>query len=204
MTHEQRQRLSALADDAAGPGQATAMLAEVEQSPALRACWQRYHVIGSVLRGEPINRDYCAIADRVRAAVEQERRPDAQGLVSRLRRWLARMDRRPGLLLPAYGGTAAVALALGIVTFGLIPQTDSDRPGAVDIAAVDAPSPAAGTSGAGVMTSPDAASQSRWQATSPALSSKLDRMFVGHRESASALTIKGFIPYAAVVGNGVR
>jgi len=203
MTDEQRQRLSAVADDAAGPGQATAMLAEVEQSPALRACWQRYHLIGNVLRGEPINRDYCAIADRVRVAVEQERRPDAPGFMTRVRGWLARMDGRPGLLLPAYGGAAAAALAVGIVTLGLIPQTDRGRSATVELASVDEPAPADDIS-FGLETLSDGSPRSRWQATSPALSSKLDRMLVGHRESASASGIKGFIPYAAVVGNGVH
>jgi sigma-E factor negative regulatory protein RseA len=204
MTHEQRQRLSAVADDAAGPGQAHAMLAEVEQSPALRGCWERYHLIGNVLRGEPINGEYRAIADRVRMVIEHERRPEVQGFVDHVRRWLARMDGRPGLLLPAYGGAAAAALALGIVSFGLIPQTDRGGSTTVDLASVDEPAPADDLSGLGLASLTDGAPRSRWQATSPALSSKLDRMLVGHRESASASGIKGFIPYAAVVGNGVR
>ncbi len=200
MNNEQRQRLSAMVDDAAGPGQAAAMLSAVEHSPDLRGCWQRYHLIGQLLRGEPLARDYCAIADRVRAAVANERRPEPVSLLGRLRRRLASMQQRPGLLLPAYGGAAAVVLALGVVVLGLLPSDDRAGPGRAQLAAVDDASAGdPGLAAASSMMPPP-----RWQAASPALSSKLDRMLVGHRESASASGIKGFIPYAAVVGNGAR
>lgn len=199
MTHEQRKRLSAMADDGAGPGQATALLAEIEQSSDLRACWQRYHLIGSILRGEEVSVAYCGVGDRVRAGLKREVRPPHRRLGDRLRA----LSLNPGLMLPAYGGAAAVALSIGMVGLGLLPPEQSP-PGRTDQLATAAFSmPAGGSADRAVVPQTSNRPRARWQATSPALSSKLDRLLIGHRERASASGISGFVPYAAVVGNGV-
>jgi sigma-E factor negative regulatory protein RseA len=44
----------------------------------------------------------------------------------------------------------------------------------------------------------------RWHLDQPALESKLDRFLMNHQELSTASSIKGFLPYATVVGYEAR
>ncbi|MGA0839927.1 MAG: sigma-E factor negative regulatory protein [Pseudomonadales bacterium] len=52
MTEQLRQSLSAVVDSEADAFELRRVLDELERDPALRASWMRYHLIGSVIRGE--------------------------------------------------------------------------------------------------------------------------------------------------------
>ena len=57
MTDEQISQLSALVDGELAGRNALGLYDSVERDPALRAAWERYHLIGQVLRGERVQRD---------------------------------------------------------------------------------------------------------------------------------------------------
>jgi len=52
MTEQLRQSLSAVIDGEADAFELRRVLDELDRDPELRAAWDRYHLIGSVLRGE--------------------------------------------------------------------------------------------------------------------------------------------------------
>ena len=53
-TERELEQLSALVDGALDEGPGRSVLARLGDQPALRARWGRYHLIGDVLRGEPV------------------------------------------------------------------------------------------------------------------------------------------------------
>jgi sigma-E factor negative regulatory protein RseA len=110
MTSEDtREQLSALADGALSARDSDRLIAALSADEGLRASWRRYHLIGDVLRGEPVGRD---VADRLRAAVAAEptalapRRVRARAMP----RWLA----------PAAG--LAAAASVGALAVLLVPR----------------------------------------------------------------------------------
>jgi len=72
MTEQLRQSLSAAIDGEADAFELRRVLDELDRDEELRATWERYHLIGSVLRGERTARSRSAaqvLADRVPLAV---------------------------------------------------------------------------------------------------------------------------------------
>ncbi len=55
MTEKLRQSLSAAMDDEADAFELRRVLDELGRDAELRSLWDRYHLIGSALRGEPIH-----------------------------------------------------------------------------------------------------------------------------------------------------
>jgi len=104
-----REQLSALADGALSARDSDRLIAALSADPALRDTWRRYHLIGDVLRGEPVGSD---VADRVWAAVAAEPTALAPSrLIPRsMPRWLA----------PAAG--LAAAASVGALAVLLVPR----------------------------------------------------------------------------------
>lgn len=135
MTEQLRQSLSAVIDGEADAFELRRVLDELGRDAELRATWERYHLIGSVIRGERTVRSRSAareLAQRVPMAVREAApaatAPDAIGLAGadessargpwRVRRgWL--------------GGGLAAALVLGAAVllqpFGGAPAPESAR-----------------------------------------------------------------------------
>jgi sigma-E factor negative regulatory protein RseA len=74
MTEQLRQSLSAVIDGEADAFELRRVLDELDRDPELRAAWDRYHLVGSVIRGErtPESRTLArTLASRVPLAVRQ-------------------------------------------------------------------------------------------------------------------------------------
>jgi len=131
MTEQLRQSLSAVIDGEADAFELRRVLDELGRDAELRAAWERYHLIGSVIRGERTVRSRSAareLAQRVPMAVrEAVPAPDAQNAID-----LAGADdgapraarfARGGWL----GGGLAAALVLGAAVL-LQPFGGASRP----------------------------------------------------------------------------
>jgi sigma-E factor negative regulatory protein RseA len=171
-TEQQRQRLSALVDGEVGRFEAAAAISDVMRSPDLAECWERWHLIGRALRGEPSSLAARGVEARVRAAA------DTQALGGR--------GGRPRAPLRAWrpvGGAIAAGLAmLGLALLVKLPT--AEQPGRL--------SELAAASG---REAPE-----RWQQPDPAVRARLDRLLVTHQEQVAGLGSPGVAAYAAVIG----
>lgn len=184
MSEEHRQQVSALMDGELSPSQASTILRSLEHDPEQQALWERYHLIGNVLRGDAIHTDYRCIAERVHLQLAQE----------------------PTLLAPSasrHRGThrlapfAGAALAAGAAFLAVFAVPGLFNPTA------DAPSDAQPQNMA-ALTSPsdpfrlDSQVQ-RWRGPDPIVERRLDRFLVTHQEKSPTSGMKGILPYATVV-----
>lgn len=182
MSEQQRQHLSALADGELDPGLTQATVTNLESSPELQATWERYHLIGSALHGEAINPRYREIAERVRAQLRSEPTVIAPGRSS--------VDR--GSRLGRFGGIALAASAAFLAVFAVPKYFDTGERAAAPVPGVSA------------VSLPRQfqlnSHRQRWHLDQPALERKLDRFLVNHQARSPSAGIKGFLPYATVVG----
>lgn len=176
------QRLSALQDDELDSASTSRLLDALAQEPPLRATWERYHLIGQVIRGEQIDLTHCGIAERVRAALDDEPLP----FVSR-RRLRLPMRRRHAMSMALAATVAFVALFTAPLLFQDVPRQLAHTPPAptttVAVIAADAPR-----------------SDQRWNLDRPDLASKLDLFLVTHQATASTTSANSMLPYATLVG----
>lgn len=179
MTDEQRSQVSALADGELDGRRAARLYDLAGQDPELRATWERYHLIGQAIRGEPVDPQIRRVADAVRAALRSE----PAVVVLRTRRpWR-------GLELAPFAGAA---LAAGIVL----------------MAVLAVPALFQGGDPAGLESMPDGRryaslageSARRWDLDRRELADKLDLFLVNHQDAAPATGVRGMLPYATLVG----
>lgn len=181
MTDEQRQRISALQDGELDADGAARVVDALLRDGDLRRAWERYHLIGLVIRGERVAASTRPLADAVRARIEDE-----PTLLAPRRR-----DRQGRLRLGPFAGVA-LAAAAGFVAVLVFPtwfkgtETLSTEVGTAPRLVAEEP--------AGV---PPAR---RWDLDRPDLASKLDLFLVTHQESAPMAGAKGMLPYATFVG----
>jgi sigma-E factor negative regulatory protein RseA len=182
MSEQQRQHVSALIDGEIDTRLLYATLSALETNGGLKAVWERYHLIGAAMRSEPVREEYCRIAALVSARVAREPVPlqkdgAPRGRVSRL---------------GAFVGAAVAAVAAFFAIFAM-PQFFDPTPSIPESAnqqiALNPPVQF-------LLSSPT----HRWHVDEPALEDKLDRFLVNHQEQSPASGIKGFLPYATVVG----
>lgn len=215
--------LSALVDGDYQPGRLNAVLEDIATDDALRSRWQRYHLMRSALRGDPVSSEYESIAARLSARLDQES-VDAQvapspappqsavGARARSRttwrkpRWL----NSPSAAWWPMGG-AALAGAFTLAFLSVLPVFQGPDPietprvaGAPGTEGPVPPSALASAPGRDAAQRPaanlDNASVPAWALGQPGLQSKLNFLLVGHQERVSASSIKGFLPYATLVG----
>ena len=115
MSQAKLEQLSTLVDDELDPVEMDAAIGALSDERELRAAWDRYHLIGDALRGEPLSRDVLSVAPRVRDRLDVESvaslpRPRRAAR----RRWLG----------PAVGSALAASLVLIAVIIG--PEFTSD------------------------------------------------------------------------------
>ena len=187
MTDQQREHLSAFLDGEIDETLLRPTISALESSPALERTWERFHLIGQAMRGEAVHSEYRAIAARVRSQIAAEPSPP--------RRAHERSDRVPRL--SPYVGAALAASAALLAVFA-VPQllnTEPELPVSVASTPVAAPPVPAPTRQFEI----DRSGQ-RWHLDKPALQGKLDRFLVNHQAYSPSSRIKGFLPYATVVG----
>jgi len=180
MTEQQRQHVSALVDGELEAVLVHPTIAAIEGSPELAGIWERYHLMGQALRGEALSREHGRIAARVRERLATEPTP-----ISPRRR------ERTGRAGPFAG--AALAAAAAFLAVFAVPQLFGPQ------TPVGTPAPALAIGGPPPQFHLDQPLK-RWQLEQPALKDKLDRFLVNHHAHAPAAGIKGYMPYATVVG----
>ena len=192
MTDDRRQRLSALLDGESSPAELKQTLAETLLDPELTACWERYHTIGRVLRGEHVSASARHIAAGVaqRLAEEPVPRPQASAPPAPLPQAAAR--RRAAAAGPIVGGALAAGLAMITVVVG--PRIGGYT-GHPDAPAVAERAPVNIDPGTPVAVE-------RWAVDKPVVASKLNELLVSHRERSAATGLGGLMPYAALVSYG--
>jgi len=182
MSEQQRQQVSALVDGETDPVLTHATVAALEANAGLKDAWERYHLIGNVLRGEPIRPDCRDIAAGVRARLESEPVPLAPRAARR---------ERESRFSPFLG--AALAASAAFFAVFAVPQLFEPERHAVapveTLAVAEPPSQFR-------LAEPG----QRWHLDQPGLQNKLDRFLVNHQAYSPSSGFKGFLPYATVVG----
>jgi sigma-E factor negative regulatory protein RseA len=182
MSEQQRQHLSALVDGEIESNIAQATVSALESNGELRGAWERFHLMGAAIRSETVREEYRQIASLVSDRIAME--PAAPGAaLTRARR---------GSRLGAFAGAALAASAAFLAVFA-VPQLFDPQPATRSPGVV-----------ADVTAPPEQfrlpSSARRWHLDKPALESKLDRFLVNHQEQSRATGMKGFLPYATVIG----
>lgn len=184
MNESQRQQLSALADGELDTAAMSPLLTALERHPEMQATWERYHLIGHLLRSETADPECRDIAARVRARLAAEPAVLAPHRSRPRRPGSFRVPRVP---LVGFGLAAGlVLLAILILPRWLAPPRETAG-GPTTLAAL-APPPGLATAA------------KRWHLEQPGLERKLDRFLINHQARSPASGIKGFFPYATVVG----
>ncbi len=185
MIQAKKERLSVLMDDELDAPELDPVLRDLSADGDLRAAWDRWHLIGDVLRGEPVSRDVMQVAARVRERLADEPTVLAPPRPAP-RRWM----------LPLAGSAMAASIALVAVLGGYVqvPGLESADP-AVRVRVVQNAEPAA-------------LYQDRtgtyWSLRRPEVESKLNGYLVNHREYAPVAGMKGMLPYATLAGYDAR
>jgi len=184
MSEQQRQHVSAFVDGEVDPALVHATLSALASSRDLRAAWESYHLISGALRSEPVREEYRELALRVSERIAVD--PVPLMTVAARREWPSRLG--------PFAGAALAASAAFFVVFA-VPHLFKPSP--------DSPSPAnrqvASASSTPVQFRLPAPTR-RWHVDKPALEDKLDRFLVNHQERSPVSGMKGFLPYATVVG----
>ena len=187
MSEQQRQQLSALVDGEIDPALAQATVSALESSDRLKSSWERYHLIGAAMRSEPLREEYRQISSRVSARIAAEPVPLAPAAARR---------RRASRLGP-FAGAALAASAAFFAVFA-VPQLFDPQP------ATQAPEGTSQIASSASIPFLLSSPTQRWHLDKPALENKLDRFLVNHQAQSPASGMKGFLPYATLVGYETR
>ncbi|QIK37108.1 sigma-E factor negative regulatory protein [Caldichromatium japonicum] len=180
MSEEYRQRLSELQDGELAEQQINDLLDAVASDPALRACWERYALIGQALRGEGIDPGVRILAERVRSVVQTA---PVIGTPAQIHPWPRHAPHRLT--------TWALAASVVLVAVLALPLIMQDRSRLQTSPSLAARLP---------QQSPEV---QRWQIERPEFASKLDRYLVTHQAAAPATAAQGFLPYVTLVSHPV-
>ena len=185
-TNDINEQVSALLDNELSRSEARRVLDRLEGESTLLAQWDRYHLIGDIMRGEAVRFSAESVAGRVRETLENAPVDMAQDNlipISRARRFGRRWVK------PASGAALAASVAiLSVLAFPELTRYSTVS----DAEIVSRP------------TIPDAApylveSRTRWKnLKEPKVESKLNRYLIDHNEFADPGGM-GMIPYTNFV-----
>ena len=194
MKEQQQQALSALLDGELPAPQASGLLDAIERDSELCGLWERYHLIGGVLRGEGTVMAYRGVAERTRERVAAE--PTVLAPAGPSRRRASRIAPFAGVALAASAAFLAVFAVPSL--FEPVSTASRDQGVARTERISSGPEASAPVSERFLVSG----SAQRWHIDQPAVRSKLDRLLVSHQEYAPATGINGMLPYATLVGYG--
>ena len=144
MTEQLRQSLSAVVDGEADAFELRRVLDELDRDPELRATWDRYHLIGSVIRGERTlkSRSAARVLERrvplaVRESAPAANNPDGMfsgmaGQAPAARRFRSGR-RRPAVVGLAVAASVVLAAAIVLQHFGGVPAPVVNQPIAAEV-----------------------------------------------------------------------
>ena len=177
MTNNPSEEISASIDDELQPDALADVIQKIKEDEALRGVWDRYNLIGDIMRGEGVRLSAGGVADRVRQQLESEPAIIAAPQ-SEPRRWKR----------PAAGAALAASVAVAVVL--TMPQPTEVDPVSAPLQVVSAPQPIN-------YREPTAM---RWKnLAEPGVASKLNKYLVDHSEYASSGGMSGVLPYTSFV-----
>lgn len=191
MTAELRQKISALLDDDLTRGERSSLLGKISTDLQARETWERYHLIGDAIRGEPVNLAARDISARVSRQLMDEPTVLSPGFARK------RVFQPSRWQTPLAG--AAIAAGVAALTVILLPQLQTrDAPiQATATVASQAVQPALQPT---VRPTFVTAGDGQWKNLSePEMQSRLNRYLIDHSEFASSQGMKGVLPYASFV-----
>ncbi len=184
MTDKLNEQVSALLDNELSDRETASALTQLSQHPELRQKWERYHLIGDVMRGETIQLEATEVSERVRKAVDSE--PSIISAPKRTSVWKSNWVR------PAAGA----ALAASVAAVAVI-----SAPGFLGIDEPERTQLAATNISTATTVPRQNISGTRWNnLKQPSLESRLNGYLVDHSEYVSPGTGIGVMPYATFVG----
>lgn len=181
-----KEQVSALLDNELSGVEVDSVLTQLTQQPELRQEWDRYHLIGDVMRGEPMQLQAHEISERVRQQVALE-----PAIISQPRRTRANVW-KSGWIKPAAGAAlaASVATVAVLTSPGFFGQGESVQQ-QLTASNISTESPPI------AQTNPGA----RWNnLKQPSMESRLNGYLVDHSEYVSPGAGIGVMPYATFVG----
>ena len=179
MSHN-KQELSALVDGELDTSVSARLLDQLQTDEELRASWERLHLIGHIIRGEPVHAHYREVADRVRERLSREPTVLAPSAV--------KPERPRSWAMPMLSTALAASLAL-VAVFALPPLFEQPSVPGSTLARPSKPAAELYVRG------PD----NHWNLDKPAVESKLNRYLVNHQKYAPTSRLKGLLPYATFV-----
>lgn len=174
MCEERREELSALVDGEVDPDEASRLLDQVTSDPALAGAWERYHLIGDVLRSTLSEVPAEDLAQHVRKLVDSE-----PASLTERRRGMA-----PAKAVTGFALAASVTL---VAVVGI--QLASRETSSVADQTAQVTEPA----GQGLELA-----GARWNVQHPAVEARLNRYLVDHSEYLNK-GMWGVLPYARIV-----
>jgi sigma-E factor negative regulatory protein RseA len=177
MNDGEKEKVSALLDGELPPGEVGRVVGSISAHGELREAWDRYHLIGDVMRGEAARTASRGIADAVAERIREE--PTVLSPPVRT------TFRPPRWLRPAAGGAlaASVAVAAVLLAPNIVPQPGLDNP----VVRTTAPATPVGGDG------------TRWRHLDPEVESDLNRYLVDHGEYVAPGAVHRVLPYASFV-----
>ena len=201
MTDKLNEQVSALLDNELSDQEASSVLAKISQNQELRQKWERYHMIGDVMRGESINIEASAISERVKQQIDLEPAIISIPEKSRSKTW------KSNWIKPAAGAALAASVATVVVLNapGFIGTSETAQP--LTAANINTPPPKQFVTVANVNkvvpapVSTQSVTGTRWKnLKEPSLESRLNSYLVNHSEYAAPGTGFRVMPYATFVG----
>ncbi len=205
MTNKLNEQISALLDDELTDHEVASVLTMLGQDDNLRHRWDRYHLIGDVIRGESVHVDVSDISERVRSMIALEPAiisiPKKQKSYSWKSNWLK----------SAAGAALAASVATVVILNapGLLGLSDPSQPSIATISSSDVPA-VANLASANINTTGtqqimpvahQVISGSRWKnLQEPSLENRLNGYLVDHSEYVTTGTGMRVMPYATFVG----
>lgn len=178
------EKISALVDNACDESESSRIVDEVLSSADARSCWERYHLMSALIRGECSDAALSGSRDDVASQVMEQIADDPPWLLPTPKRGSSK--RRAGQL-PAMAGGFAVAATLAVVGFvGWQSGFLSSQPS---------------VSGREVASN-QVPNQVRWQSEQHGVEEDLNAFLVEHGEFTNPSALNGLIAYAKFVSYG--
>ena len=182
MINETEERISALLDSELPTRDTEETLTRLGDDTGLRDCWDRYHLIGDLMRGEGVRPTAEGVAEAVRARVADEPPMIAAPRVPNTIRT------QPAWLRPLTG--AAIAASVAALAVYSVPRfSEEGVQNSAPLQVASAPVP----------INDYAPSGNRWRNLAPGVESKLNDYLVDHSEYASVGGMSGVLPYTTFV-----
>jgi sigma-E factor negative regulatory protein RseA len=182
MNEHTRETLSALIDGELTSNEISKAVNKLTESDDLCGHWDRYNVIGDIIRGEEIRSEYRAIADGVKDKLRDE-----PAILAPPRRSGDRF--KPQWVKPAAG--SALAASVAAIALLAAPQFINEDPSQSPLlTSAKTPPPEQLYA---------AQSGTRWNLSKPDVESKLNAYLVNHQAYAPLRSVKGMLPYVTFV-----